>query len=90
MEHAMIDLSIILHPDVEDLFNAELRDALGTRLVSERNWLAARVSCEEAGMNNTEFFIDGPIGLLYYAGPAWTLLAIVIFLALLIARMNRP
>jgi hypothetical protein len=39
---------------------------------------------------NTEFFFDGPIGLLYYTGPAWTFLAIVVFLALLIARMNRP
>ena len=58
-------------------------------LVSERSWLAARVSYEEMGMN-TEFFIDGPNGLLYYAGPAWTFLAIVVFLALLIARKNRP
>jgi hypothetical protein len=39
---------------------------------------------------NTEFFFDGPIGLLYYGGPAWAFLAIVVFLALLIARMNRP
>jgi len=39
---------------------------------------------------NTEFFVEGPIGLLYYAGPAWTFLAIVVFLGLLIARNNRP
>jgi hypothetical protein len=42
-------------------------------------------------MNNTEFFIDGPIGLLYYAGPAWTFLAIIFLLGLLflITRKNR-
>lgn len=57
-------------------------------LVRERSWLATRVSYAEVGMN-TEFFFDGPNGLLYYAGPAWTLLAIVVFLALLIAQMNR-
>jgi hypothetical protein len=61
-------------------------------LASERSWLAARVSCEEVGMNNTEFFFDGPNGLLYFAGPAWTLLAVVVFLGLLfiaISRKNR-
>lgn len=41
---------------------------------------------------NTEFFFEGLIGRLYYAGPAWTFLAIVVFLGLLffvITRMNR-
>ena len=41
---------------------------------------------------NTEFLWEGPIGLLYYAGPAWALLAIVVFLGLVffvITRMNR-
>jgi hypothetical protein len=42
---------------------------------------------------NAEFVYEGPIGLLYYGGPAWTFLAIVVFLGLLfvvITRMNRP
>jgi hypothetical protein len=41
---------------------------------------------------NTEFLYDGPIGLLYYGGPAWTFLAIVVFLGLVfivITRKNR-
>ncbi len=43
-------------------------------------------------VKNTEFLYGGPIGLLYYAGPTWTLLAILVFLGLLffvITRMNR-
>ena len=42
---------------------------------------------------NTEFFYDGPIGLLYYGGPAWTFLVIVVFLGLVfivVTRKNRP
>jgi hypothetical protein len=38
---------------------------------------------------NTEFFFDGPIGLLYYAGPAWTFLAVVVFLGLLLIALSR-
>jgi hypothetical protein len=38
---------------------------------------------------NTEFFFDGPIGLLYYAGPAWTFLAVVVFLGLLFIALSR-
>ena len=42
---------------------------------------------------NAEFVFEGPIGLVYYTGPAWTFLAIIILLGLLflmITRMNRP
>lgn len=38
------------------------------------------------------FLYNGPIGLLYYSGPAWIFLAVVVFLGLLlvmITRMNR-
>jgi len=47
---------------------------------------------EQEVIMNTEFLWEGPIGLLYYAGPAWALLAIVVFLGLVffvITRMNR-
>jgi hypothetical protein len=37
----------------------------------------------EAGMN-AQLFIDGPIGSLFYQGPAWTLLAVVVFFALIL------
>jgi len=40
---------------------------------------------------NTEFLYDGPIGLLYYVGPAWALLVVVFLLGLLltVALMKR-
>ncbi len=36
-----------------------------------------------------QFFYDGPIGLLYYSGPPWTFIAIVVFLGLLLFVITR-
>ena len=69
-------------PSTNSTSNSELI-ACTSEIVKRRAFFYQAV-----GMN-TEFFFDGPIGLLYYAGPAWTFLAIVIFLVLMITR-NRP
>ena len=43
---------------------------------------------------NTEFLYVGPIGILYYVGPAWALLVVVFLLGLLPTvasiKKNRP
>jgi hypothetical protein len=41
------------------------------------------------GEHEYRIFFDGPIGLLYYAGSAWTFLAGVVFMGLLFIALSR-